>query len=112
MRPEIADKLPALRELCANYRIRELYLFGSAASTRPGEFDPERSDYDFLVEFLDDDLGPWMKRYFDFKVELETLLDRPVDLMFLGALHEPHSRVSPYFKAAVEASKVPVYAAA
>ena len=111
MRPEIAQHLPALRDLCIKHRIRELYLFGSAA-TDDGSFDPSRSDVDLLVDFLDDDLGPWMKKYFDFKRDCEILFGREVDVMMLGALRDQHSRASPYFRSAVEQSKVPVYVAA
>ena len=111
MRPEIAQHLPALRDLCIQHRIRELYLFGSAASD-DGSFDPSRSDIDLLVDFIDDDLGPWLKKYFAFKHDCESLLGRGVDLMMLGALRGPNSRTSPYFRSVVESSKVPVYAAA
>jgi predicted nucleotidyltransferase len=37
-----------LRALCRRFHVRRLDLFGSAAR---GDFDPERSDVDFLVEF-------------------------------------------------------------
>lgn len=111
MRPEIAAHLPALRELCKQHRIRELYIFGSAVLD-DASFDPARSDVDLLVEFIDDDLGPWLKKYFAFKQDCEALFGRGVDLMMLGALTEPHSRTSPYFRSSVESSKVPVYAAA
>lgn len=111
MRPEIAAHLPALRDLCIQHRIRELYIFGSAASD-DGSFDPARSDVDLLVEFLDKDLGPWLTKYFAFRDDCVALFGRGVDVMMLGALRSPHSRTSPYFRSAVEQSKVPVYAAA
>lgn len=106
MRPEIAQQLPALRDLCIKHRIRELSLFGSAVSDDPSAFDPARSDFDFLVEFLDDDLGPWMKRYSDFKNALEALLGRNVDVMFTD------SPGTPYIWASINSTKVPLYAAA
>lgn len=105
MRPELTAHAPALRELCRKHRVRSLHVFGSAASD-DGGFDPSRSDADLLVEFLDSDLGPWLKRYFDFKAEAEAILGRPVDLMLTTAPNKPHVRAS------VEASKVPLYAAA
>jgi uncharacterized protein len=37
-----------LRALCRRFHVRRLDLFGSAAR---GDFDPERSHLDFLVEF-------------------------------------------------------------
>ena len=39
------EELPAL---CRRFHVRRLDLFGSAAR---GDFDPESSDIDFLVEF-------------------------------------------------------------
>ena len=111
MSPEIAKHLPALRDLCVKHRIREAFLFGSAAMD-DGSFDPAKSDVDLLVEFMEDDLGPWMKKLFDFQEACEVLFGRKVDVMLLSALHDRHSRSSPYFRSAVEASKVRLYAAA
>ena len=105
MRPEIAAHLPALRDLCIQHRIRELYIFGSAASD-DGSFDPARSDVDLLVDFMDEDLGPWMMKYFAFKEACEALFGRKVDVMMFGAPNKPHVRAS------IDATKVPIYAAA
>ena len=66
-----------LRELCRRFGVRRLEVFGSAA--READFDPARSDIDFLVEFAaqDDDFA----RFLDFKQALEALLARRVDLV-------------------------------
>ena len=37
-----------LRALCRRFQVQRLDLFGSAAR---GDFDPEHSDIDFIVEF-------------------------------------------------------------
>jgi uncharacterized protein len=65
-----------LRDLCRRFHVRRLEIFGSAAR---GDFDPARSDIDFLVEFAaeEDDLA----RFLGFKEALETLLARRVDLV-------------------------------
>jgi predicted nucleotidyltransferase len=79
-----------LTEICRRYGVRKLELFGSAATT---SFDPERSDLDFLVEFLPgQDLGPWLHHYFDLKAELERLFGHPVDLVLAAAVKNPHFR--------------------
>jgi predicted nucleotidyltransferase len=104
MRSEIAAHLPALRELCVKHRIRELYIFGSAVDDN--SFDPARSDVDLLVEFLDKDLGPWLTKYFAFRDDCVALFGRPVDVMMTSAPNKPRIR------AAIDATKVPVYAAA
>lgn len=106
MEPALKNALPRIIELCKEHRIRELWVFGSAAVEGGKYFDPAKSDYDFVVDFMDDDLGPWMKKYFDFKDALEALLGRQVDLAMKGGLRKP------YVHASVEATKVPLYAAA
>jgi hypothetical protein len=57
--------------------VRRLDVFGSA--TR-GDFDPARSDADFLVEFSPE-AGGAVGTYSDMKEALERLLGRPVDLV-------------------------------
>ena len=74
---DIALHRDELGQLCRRFGVRRLEVFGSAA--REANFDPARSDVDFLVEFAaqDDDLT----RYLDFKEALEALLARRVDLV-------------------------------
>jgi predicted nucleotidyltransferase len=100
---EIALHREELQALCRHVHVRRLDLFGSAAR---GDFDPERSDIDFLVEF---DRGHpkalSFNTYFDFKEALEALLGRSVDLVELGAVRNP------YLKASIEASREPVFEA-
>jgi hypothetical protein len=94
---------PAARILCRRFHVRRLDLFGSAAR---GDFDPERSDVDFLVEF--DRTHPdalSLGTYFGLKEALEGLLGRPVDLVEPGAVRNP------YLKASIEGSREPVFAA-
>jgi prevent-host-death family protein len=67
-----------LAALCARYGVSRLEVFGSAA--RGDDFDPERSDVDFLVTFetgARNDLG----MFADFQRALEGLMGRPVDLV-------------------------------
>jgi uncharacterized protein len=91
-----------LRGLCRRFHVRRLDLFGSAAR---GDFDPEHSDVDFLVEF--DRSAPQhpFDAYFGLKEALEELLRRPVDLVEAGAVRNP------YLKASIERSRENVYAA-
>ena len=48
MEQQIEQKREQLAELCRQHRVQRLALFGSALRE---DFDPERSDLDFLVEF-------------------------------------------------------------
>ena len=49
MHPAIAQHRSGISAICQGFGIRRLEVFGSAA--RVHDFDPERSDADFLVEF-------------------------------------------------------------
>ena len=75
---DIVEKRDALAAICRRHRVSRLEVFGSAA--RGGDFDPARSDADFLVTFesaVRNDLGALV----ELKDELEKLLGRPVDLV-------------------------------
>jgi predicted nucleotidyltransferase len=101
----IAEHLEAIRALCVEHHIKTLTLFGSAA--RGDDFDPEKSDADFLVEFLPDaPRKPWAGHFFRFQEALEALLGREVDLVMPGAI------VNPYLKRSIYESAIPLYAAA
>jgi len=92
-----------VEQLCRHYRVKTLEVFGSAAD---GAWEPEHSDLDFLVEFLpDQDLGPWLRHFFDFKDGLEQIFRRPVDLVFVSALKNP------YFIRQVNRTRATLYAA-
>jgi predicted nucleotidyltransferase len=86
----IEDNRTAIVELCQQFGVRELALFGSAAT---GAFDPATSDLDFLLELSD--YGPGVgRRFMKFAVALEDLLGRPVDLVFESVMNDPDFRRS------------------
>lgn len=92
-----------IEALCREFGVTRLELFGSAAT---GDFDPMRSDIDFLVEYPPDyDFGLWLNRYFAFRRRLADVLGRPVDLVVTDAEQKPH------FIASVRASRQVLYAA-
>ena len=100
----LEEKRDELTELCRRYRVRRLDLFGSAAIA--DHFDPLHSDFDFLVEFhADQNLGPWLKHYFEFQRQLAHLFGRPVDLVMASALRNP------YFIREIDRTRRPLYAA-
>ncbi len=83
MHRDIAERRLKLAQLCQRYGAIRLEVFGSAA--RSDDFDPARSDADFLVTFTPaarNDLAAFV----DFKDELEALLGRPVDLVERAAV--------------------------
>jgi len=90
MHVEIAGKRDQIAALCKRYGVARLEVFGSAA--RGVDFDPGRSDADFLVTFTPDvrnDLGAFL----DFKDALETLLARPVDLVERDAIEASRNSI-------------------
>jgi predicted nucleotidyltransferase len=79
MQADIAEKREALAALCRRYGVKRLEVFGSAA--RGPDFDPDKSDFDFLVEF-EPRGGPSARdQFFALAEALEQLLGRPVDLV-------------------------------
>ncbi|MEZ4533063.1 MAG: nucleotidyltransferase domain-containing protein [Thermomicrobiales bacterium] len=98
----ITDNLPAITALCEKHGVRKLEVFGSA--TRPDRFDPETSDVDFVIDFLD--YGPAIvDRFFGFAEDIELLLGRHVDFIFGD---KPIK--NPYLRASVNKSRVTIFA--
>ena len=102
MHPEIKRKQAEIAGICRRFGVVRLDVFGSAA--RGTDFDPEKSDADFLVEFGRPEGMNRFHQYFDCKFALEDMLGRSVDLV------EP-ATVSgrPHLKAEIEQSREPVY---
>ena len=92
-----------IESLCEQHRVQSLELFGSAMKGK--KFDVAESDLDFLVEFLP--LGPGQKAdaYFGLLEGLETLFQRPVDLVVTRAIRNP------FFRQAIEKDRTLLYAA-
>ena len=89
--------------LCTRFGVQSLEVFGSAAD---GTFDTERSDIDFLVEFSPEDSGSLFHRYFGLQEALQHVFHRKIELVSASALSNP------FFIAAVNKSRQPVYASA
>src|SRR5665811_101636 len=99
MIPLLAEHKNAVAELCREFRIKKLDVFGSAAT---GDFDPDTSDIDFIVDLGDYANGEaW--RFFDFADALEEVRGRRVDLLTDVQIRNP------YLREAVEEQRVNVY---
>jgi len=94
--------LPQIEALCRTYRVRQLDVFGSAIRE---DFDPVRSDVDFLVEFEPDPDLNTFHAYMGLRDELSRLLERPVDLVMPSAVRNR------YFAQEIAATREPLYAA-
>lgn len=102
MLPLIEEKRAEVAELCRRKQVRRLEIFGSAARD---DFDPSRSDLDFLVEFEPKSPVRGLDAYFGLKEELEALFGRPVDLVMPDAVRNP------YVRAGIDKSRHLLYAA-
>ena len=102
MHPAVARHRPGIAAICRRYRIQRLEVFGSAA--RGDDFDPERSDADFLVEFAPG-MQPDLQTFYGAKAELERLLGRSVDLV------EPDAVRNPYVLSGINRYREAVYSA-
>lgn len=100
MIPEINQQQANLVALCRRYRVRQLQLFGSAAT---GAFVPATSDLDFIAEFADTQAADYADRYLDFAEDLEKLFKRRVDVLTKRAIRNK------FFRAEVERTAQVVY---
>jgi hypothetical protein len=98
----IDDNKEKLIELCKKYRVAELDLFGSATTE---DFDEEKSDIDFLVEFKETVAQDRFDNFFNFLEELRQLFNRSIDLVETGGLRNP------YFIEMVNQTKRRIYVA-
>jgi hypothetical protein len=99
---KIGIKDEQIAELCRRHRVRRLALFGSAVRE---DFDPRRSDLDFLVEFESLPPGTYADAYFGLLESLQRLCGRRVDLVEAGSVRNP------YVRREIEARQETVYAA-
>ena len=98
----VEEKLAVLARLCARRGVRRLELFGSAAAA---DFDPAKSDLDFLVEFFDLPWNGCADAYFGLREDLTELFQRPIDLVMISAVRNP------YFLQAIQNTRTTLYAA-
>jgi predicted nucleotidyltransferase len=101
MNPLIDDRREAVATLCRRFRVKRLYLFGSAAGER---FDAQRSDIDFLVTMHDrQPTAGYAERVLGLADALEQVFGRHVDLVTEESIRNP------YFRSEVAATRQLVY---
>lgn len=84
--PIIEQKKDDIEALCRKHRVRALWLFGSATTDN---WDPQKSDIDFLVDLgdYDDEVAD---RFLNLADDLEATVGRSVDLItVLGLANKP-----------------------
>jgi predicted nucleotidyltransferase len=83
----VQTNLEEIVRLSRRYQVRRLAAFGSILRS---DFDPLRSDADFLVEFEPVPVAIRMQHYLALREALASLLSRPVDLIEDGAIQNPY----------------------
>ena len=98
----VTQQRDKIAEHCHRLNVRRLEVFGSAVN---GNFDSEKSDLDFLVEFGKQEQVDLLTRYLDLAESLEALFNRKVDLVTTAG-----SAKNPRFRANIDAEKELIYA--
>jgi predicted nucleotidyltransferase len=102
MIPVVTDRFKDLQELCRRHRVTRLAVFGSAVT---GEFSPESSDLDFVVDFAEMDPVDHADCYLGLLLDLERLFGRRIDLIEERAIRNP------FFRQGVDSSRHVLYGA-
>ena len=84
----ITGKQEEIAAICRRHRVERLEVFGSAA--RGTDFDPLRSDIDFLVEYEPPLLPGLLERRMQLQDDLQEVLNRKVDLVRKGTIGNPY----------------------
>ena len=88
-----------ISSVCSLYNVNKLYIFGSAITD---EYN-YKSDVDLLVDFKNININNYADNYYDFKIELQKIFNRKIDLLEIQAIKNP------YFKSEIEQTKRLIY---
>lgn len=89
-----------LRNLCLQYKVKTLYVFGSVLTDRFND----NSDIDLVVDIDSNDPFDYADNYFNLKFALQDLFNRPIDLLENKAIKNPFIRIN------IDSSKYLIYA--
>jgi uncharacterized protein len=98
MDKNLAISANKIADLCRQYGVAKLDVFGSAATT-----SNSANDYDFVVELEHDEFVSKARRWISFADGLEKLLGKPVDLVSAASIKNS------FFSNSVRATQKSVY---
>ncbi len=75
-----------INSLCEIHKVKSLYAFGSVLTE---DFN-ENSDIDLIVDFHPLNVLEYGDNYFELKFSLESILNRPIDLLEEKAIKNPY----------------------
>jgi len=96
---ELNNHIDQIKQLCNAYNVKSLFAFGSVVSNK---LKPD-SDIDLIVDIDSPDPIDYSDNYFALKFQLESILNRPIDLL------EDKAVKNPYLKKQIDNTKVLVY---
>lgn len=100
MNPLIKKYKSDINKICSALYVKQLYIFGSAAT----DSSNEESDLDFLLVFKDNlTAEKYADNYFLLHHELEQLFDKKIDLV------TEHSLSNPFFIESINSTKKLIY---
>jgi uncharacterized protein len=97
MHPLIEQSRVGINQLCQQFAVQRLELFGSATET-----NGEVGDFDFIVQMAAHETSQ-ARRVIALADRLEALLGKPVDILSSRAIRNP------YFAQAVQRQRVALY---
>ena len=96
----INHKVDKIKEICKNYRVNAVYVFGSVLT----ENFSDQSDIDLVVDFERKDFHGSFDQFMNFKADMEDLFQRRVDLISRKTIRNK------ILKSEIDSSKVQIYA--
>ena len=96
---ELSKHIDQIKNLCSLYKVKSLFAFGSVTTDN---FRPD-SDIDLVIEIEDKDPISYSESYFNFKFQLEQILQRQIDLLEQKAIKNP------FLKEQIDKTKVLIY---
>lgn len=83
---ELDKYMNEISTLCAAYKVRNLYAFGSVLANKLNK----KSDVDFLVNFEPIDIDQYADNYYELKFSLQKIFNRRIDLLEEKAIKNPY----------------------
>lgn len=95
----ITNHITEIRKLCFDFKVRNLYVFGSVLTD---QFNSD-SDIDLIVAFDPIEPALYADNYYDLKFSLQSILNRSIDLL------EEKAIKNPYFKQSLHKQRQLIY---
>jgi predicted nucleotidyltransferase len=95
----LKQNMDDIARICRIHKVSKLFAFGSVLR----ETFNEESDIDLIVDFDQVSIEEYADNYFNLKQELESIFNRPVDLLEEQAIRNP------YFRKEIDQEKQLIY---